>query len=76
MNSKLSAALDTLIPFIVLGFAIALILGLIFMLSYVLIWGFIIGGVLWIAALIKQILFPAAAVKTEEGRIIEHDDKK
>jgi uncharacterized protein (DUF58 family) len=83
MNDKspIVKIFENVVPFIVAGFAIALLIGLLFMFSYVLIWGVIIGAVLWIAATIKQYLFPNLSTKKDiykqsEGRIIEHDDKK
>ncbi|AWN72547.1 hypothetical protein LEAN103870_16335 [Legionella anisa] len=83
MNEKspLGKILENLVPFLVAGVAIALFFGLLFMFSYVLVWGLLIGGILWLVATIKQYLFPSKSTKTEEinksqGRIIEHDDKK
>ena len=76
MNDKAQKLLENLIPFMVVGVAIALFIGLLFMFFYIAIWGLIIGGVLWLAALAKQYLFPNKSAKKEEGRIIEHDDRK
>jgi hypothetical protein len=72
---------ENLVPFIIAGVAIALFLGLLVMFSYVIVWGLIIGGILWIVATVKEYLFPSTSTKTEvikknQGRIIEHDDKK
>lgn len=73
---------ETLVPFIIAGVAIALFIGILFMFSYVLIWGLLIGGVLWLIAMVKEYLFPRTAKKPEVnqkaqgGRIIEHDDEK
>ena len=63
-------------PFIMIGMAMALLIGLLFVFSYVLVWGFLIGGLLWIITAAKQYLFPNDTSRKEEGRIIEHDDKK
>jgi hypothetical protein len=83
MNEKspLGKIFENLVPFLVAGVAIALFFGLLFMFSYVLVWGLLIGGVLWLITAIKQYLFPDKSTKTEvinknQGRIIEHDDKK
>lgn len=76
MNNKIAEIFETLIPFMVMGVAIALFFGLLFMFSYVLVWGFIIGGVLWLVTVAKQFLFPKTTAKKDEGRIIEHDDRK
>ncbi|MFT4060350.1 MAG: hypothetical protein QM652_12480 [Legionella sp.] len=72
---------ETLVPFIVAGIAIALFIGLLFMFSYVVIWGLIIGGTLWLISVIKELIFPSnpkpiTSLKKSKGRIIEHDDKK
>lgn len=76
MNNTLQKLLETLVPFILIGIAIALFVGLLIMFSYVLVWGLLIGGILWLIALAKQFLFPSNSTKPSEGRIIEHDDKK
>lgn len=83
MNKKFQVPkiFDNIIPFIIAGIAIALFVGLLFMFSYVVVWGLIIGGVLWLVSVIKELLFPSttaksATIKKSRGRIIEHDDKK
>lgn len=82
MNNKfeLPKIFETLIPFILAGIAIALFVGLLFMFSYVVIWGLIIGGLLWVLSVIKELIFPStpksAMTKKSPGRVIEHDDKK
>jgi hypothetical protein len=82
MNNKFQVPkiFETLIPFIIAGIAIALFVGLLFMFSYVVIWGLIIGGALWLISVVKELLFPGSKkttiIKKTQGRIIEHDDKK
>ncbi|MCL9685273.1 hypothetical protein [Legionella maioricensis] len=77
MNDKLQKFFENLLPFVLVGVAIALVIGLLFMFFYIAVWGLIIGGILWLIALIKQYLFPDKTIKNEEeGRVIEHDDKK
>lgn len=76
MNEKLQQFLENIIPFLVIGVAIALLVGLLFMFSYILVWGILIGGVLWLINLGKEYLFPNEEKKKDSGRIIEHDDKK
>lgn len=76
MSNKMQELLETLIPFIILGVAIALLLGLLVMFSYVLVWGLLIGGGLWLISVAKEYLFPSGAAKKDKGRVIEHDDKK
>jgi hypothetical protein len=76
MNDKLQQILESLIPFIVLGIAIALFIGLLFMFSYVVVWGLLIGGALWLITVVKEYVSPSEHSKKEKGRVIEHDDKK
>jgi hypothetical protein len=75
MNNKIQQMLAQIPSFLVLGIAIALIVGLFIMLSYVLIWGVFLGGIIWIAMVIKNFLFPRLTNK-KEGRILDHDDKE
>ena len=78
MNEKLQRFLENIIPFFMLGIAVALVVGLVIMFSYVLVWGILIGAILWVASFIKSYLFPNKSptspieIKTK-GRIIEHD---
>lgn len=71
---------ENVVPFIIAGIAIALFIGLLFMFSYVVIWGLIIGGLLWVFSIIKELIFPSAKKSAppakKQGRVIEHDDKK
>lgn len=76
MNDKMQKIVENLIPFVMIGVGIALFIGLLFMFFYVAIWGLVIGGVLWLATLAKQYLFPDKSATKAEGRVIEHDDKK
>ncbi len=75
MNNKLSKIIEQLIPFIILGVAIALVIGLFIMLSYALIWGLCLGAFIWGVVMIKNYFFPTPSLK-KEGRVIEHDDLK
>ncbi|KTD34944.1 hypothetical protein Lmor_1477 [Legionella moravica] len=76
MSDKLKQVFENFIPFIAIGVGIAIVVGLLFMFFYVAIWGVVIGGVLYLVAVAKQYFFPSESSKKEEGRIIEHDDKK
>lgn len=80
MNDKLQRIfrqlLINIVPFIVLGIAIACILGLFILSYYVLIWGLMIGFILWLCAQIKRyFLSTQPPTKKHKGRIIEHDKK-
>ncbi|WED43211.1 hypothetical protein [Legionella cardiaca] len=75
MNEKFDRLLQQLIPFLIAGIAIALVIGLFIMFSYVLIWGLVIGGVLWLIYFVKNLLFPVKKEEPAKGRIIEHNDK-
>ena len=76
MNTKIKELFEQLVPFIVLGVAIALIIGLFIMVSYVLIWGLVLGGIIWIGMVVKNFLFPSETTEKKEGRVIEHKDIK
>jgi hypothetical protein len=77
MNDKMKSAMQALIPFLLIGMAIALLLGLLFMFSYVLVWGLIIGGVLWLVTVIKNFFFPSKQITTaRSGRVIDHNHKE
>ncbi len=74
MDDKLQRLLGQLVPFIIVGIGIALAIGLLIMFSYALMWGVLIGCIIWLIALIKQALFPSKnKASSQEGRIIEHD---
>jgi hypothetical protein len=76
MSNKFQKALQGLVPFVLLGFIIALLIGLIVVFSYLFVWALIIGSVLWLISLIKQYFFKPKKIVKNEGRIIEHDKKK
>lgn len=78
MNDKLQRifrqALIALGPCIMLGVVIACIVGLFILSYYVLLWGIMIGFILWLYSLAKRFLFPKkTTIKKTKGRIIEHD---
>ncbi|AHE66127.1 hypothetical protein Loa_00557 [Legionella oakridgensis ATCC 33761 = DSM 21215] len=64
MNNKLQQILEHLIPFIMLGIAIAFAVGLLMMFFYVVIWGIIIGGFIWLVVFIKTIFSRIKLQKT------------
>ncbi len=70
--------LESLVPFLMIGFVIAAVIGLIVMISYVLIWGLLIGSILWLVALVKEKFFPQPEKKkgSHKGRVIDYDDIK
>ncbi len=64
-------------PFILLGIAIAVIVGIFIVFSYVLVWGLLIGGVLWGIHAISQYartFSPNKKPKPSKGRVIDHDE--
>lgn len=79
MNEKLKQALENIIPFLVLGIAIALAVGFFILFSYVLFWGLIVGAVLWALSFVKNLFFPHTKASNpptkRKGRVIEHDDR-
>ncbi|MFA5960206.1 MAG: hypothetical protein WC785_06790 [Tatlockia sp.] len=80
MNDKLQKSLEGLVPYLMLGIAIALVIGLFIMFSYVVVWGLLIGALLWLVSVVRTYLFPVKPTQVElkrrKGRVIEHEDKK
>lgn len=75
MNNKLQRSVYQLIPFLFIGIAIALGIGLIIVFTHILLWGIIIGAAIWVVAIIKEFLFPKKSEDKASGRIIEHDKR-
>lgn len=78
MNNKLQKYFENLIPFLILGIFIAISISLLFVFSYILVWGLLIGGVIWVVMTTLQFFFKKDKTPPpkKKGRIIEHDDKK
>ena len=81
MNDRLQRifgqALNALGPFILLGIVIACAIGLFILSYYVLLWGMMIGFILWVFALIKRALSANnTTIKKSKGRIIDHDENQ
>lgn len=76
ISMKLEKILENFIPFVVIGIGIVVFFSLLLMFSYLLIWGFIIGGILWICSLLFQYLSPNQSNQKKNGRIIEHESRK
>ena len=74
MTNKLEEIFEQLIPYIILGITIAFIIGFFIMLSYVLVWGILLGAIIWLVVRIKNNFFPSPSAKKNKGRIIEHDN--
>lgn len=67
-------ALQGIGPCLLLGVAIACTIGLFIVFSYVLLWGMLIGMILWVSALIRQALFSKKKPnKNQPGRVIDHE---
>lgn len=65
--------LSAFIPFLILGIMlVAFVFGII-LFSYLLIYGAIVGIVLFSLLWLKEKLFPAKKSDNKSGRIIEHD---
>jgi hypothetical protein len=68
---------NTLVSFLALGVSIALFIGAILLLSWLFLVGAIIGGILYVALLIKQKFFPSPQPPKPQkpsGKTYEHDD--
>jgi hypothetical protein len=75
MNNDVKILINSFVPFVMLGIAVSLIIGLVIMFSYVLVWGIFIGVILWAAASIKDYFFPNAMAPNKmilRRRIIEY----
>ena len=71
--NKLELFFEQLIPFVLLGIAIAFTVGLIIVFSYVLMWGILLGGIIWIVFIIHH-YFSSRSSGKRDGSIIEHND--
>ncbi len=75
MSNKVQKIAEQIVPFLIVGISIALMIGIFIMLSYVFVWGLIIGSVLWLIFWIKQYFTAKEKPAKPKGRVIEHDDK-
>lgn len=74
MNNSFERLISGIVPFIMLGIAVSLMIGLVIMFSYVLLWGVFIGFVLWAIVSVKEYFFPSKKINIR-GRIIEYTYK-
>ena len=72
--------IEKFIPFLMFGFAIAIMIGLLVIIGYVFVWGLVIAGVLWIISSLKNLyqskFGTSKTTSNHKGVIIEHDDLK
>ena len=73
--------LEAFMPYLIIGFAIALMVGLFFIIANVMIWGLLIAAVLWLGMAIRQFVlsklgYLAKSKSKHKGIIIEHDKYK
>ncbi|NCT57623.1 MAG: hypothetical protein GW760_07965 [Legionella sp.] len=88
MPPSIKQFLQQLPPYILIGISIALGVGIFIVFSYVLIWGILIGGILWSANVLIEYLKSVNIIPTKhqtkkssrsssqssnKGRIIDHD---
>lgn len=71
--SVLQRFIETIIPFLIIGFLIAITGVMVIMFLYILLWGLAIGLVLSTLAWLKNKIFPVHTRKVTRGRVIEHD---
>ncbi len=76
---NIEQVINRIAPFFVIGIGVAFIVFMIFVLSYVVFWGAIIGALLYIGFYIKETFFASKSIfpqkKTKHRpRIYEHDD--
>lgn len=65
--------LEKLTPYLIAGISIVLFIAMLIVLSYVLIWGLVIGLIMFAFVYIKQRFFPSKKPKPTTGRIIDQD---
>lgn len=77
MKNKL---IESVTPFMIVGFAIATMIGLLLIIANVVIWGLVIGGGLWALFALKYLACKYFLNKQCQGKgkgiIIEHNDVK
>ncbi|MFZ4076643.1 MAG: hypothetical protein ACOYKA_01535 [Legionellaceae bacterium] len=81
MTQTLRQLLRQLPPFILVGVVLAFAIALFVVFSYVLLWGLLVGSLLWlISAIFQYVTQTSQQKKTQNGRIIDidkdHDKKK
>lgn len=77
MNDSYKRIAENLVTFLILGVAVAVVVGLFIMLSYVILWGLMIGAVMWLVSLGYNYLFATKGkIPADKGRIIEHEDNE
>lgn len=69
---KMKSILEQMVPYILIGIVIAILVGTFILFSHLLLWGIVIGAVMWAVVFIKGYFFPSKP-KSDEGRIIEHE---
>jgi hypothetical protein len=75
MKITVQEIVEQFVPYVILGVAIALVIGLFIMLSHVFLWGLLLGAILWIGITIKNYVLPSTTSTDKKGRVIEHRDK-
>ena len=77
MTNTLKQLVRQLPPFILIGIVIAFAIGIFVVFSYVLLWGLLVGSVLWLIAAVYQYFNQTTTQKKpSKGRIIDHDKRK
>lgn len=76
MNQSHSSILKTLTPFIMLGIVIAISVAVLIFLAYVVVWGLLIGVIIWIVVAIKNKFFPTRETVRKHGITIDYKDIK
>jgi hypothetical protein len=72
MVHQRNPASQQLPTFILIGIAVAMLIGLLVIFTYVLVWGIILGGFFWMCSLIKC-YFIDASKNNKSGRIIDYE---
>ena len=65
--------LNQLPPFIFIGIILAMALGLFILFVHVILWGILLGSILWVCSLIGRFFSTPHPYKKRKGRIINHE---
>jgi len=76
LKIAMNRLLQRIIPFVILGIMIVIFVVGLVVFSYLLIFGALIGLILFVIAWIREKIFPSKPLtKIHRGRIIDHDDE-
>ena len=72
MKINIQKTLDEILPWLIIGLGVSLFIGLLMVLSYVFIWGLVIGALLWVGFRVKL----AWSKQNSQSSTIEHKSRE